>query len=69
MKQSDVVQNNGIAVVTYCAPERSGLSKLSFQSVEQICQQFQCPSDSKLNFDTHISNLGQKAGNQINVLA
>lgn len=57
MKQGGVVQNKGIAVVTYCAPECSGLSKLSFQSVEQIRQQSQCtmPPDVQLDLLWHVS--------------
>ena len=57
MKQSDVVQNKGIAVVTYCAPECYGLSKLSFQSVEQIHQQSQCTMspDVQLHLLWHVS--------------
>ena len=56
MKQGDV-QNQGIAVVTYCAPECSGLSKLNFQSVEQIRQQSQCtmPPDVQLDLLWHVS--------------
>ena len=57
MKQSDVVQNKGIAVVMYCAPECYGLSKLSFQSVEQICKQSQCTMSPDVQLDLlwHVS--------------
>jgi len=34
MKQGNIVQNKGIAVIPYCVPECSSLSKLSFKSLQ-----------------------------------